>query len=629
MKRRVLKFIGIFIASVLTLLVTGLLLFKFLGPSYLMPYVIKKVEKETNGRYTLSVHSDSLKIHFISMSFRLGQVEFLRNPKTDAYSNTQFLNQFDVHAKFESFNIKSINIINFVLSKKLVVDGISLINPEIVIRKNLRYDADLDKDKKQSDDKIGTNYVPGADTVLADTLAWEEFTRSGGSILPPLLVKQVKIEDGHFSFYGGKVPYPIHQIHGLSFDVTSLQRLTQKDFKVEDLFVSIKSASSLISKNSARISVQGINLNPTAFRIDSVHFGHIVDKYKVNQLKGFRASWLNIGAKDIDMDGLHLKTLLNDSLLIIDKATIGKFRLYLFKDKEHPKINPAYKPMPQEIIRSIPIGLKIDAFEIISSDLIIDMEAPKAKAPGQITLNQTNAMITNITNIPVFLEKDAIMEIHLSTKILNQIPLILEYKLNIESKEDDFQAAGKVDPFEASILNGFLGSQFFIEFKTGHIDNLEFSFKGNNKANVGEMDFEYTHLKMQKLKGYEAYIENKPKTGFLSVVGNILIHNNRSKNDKKYKPGAIYYEKEFNRPMIHGTIMSVLSGVLSSMGITSRNIEKKQQKADALDDTAIIKSEATIIKQGDKIDKKEENLQEKEVKKGEKEAKKEAKKETN
>ena len=58
------------------------------------------------------------------------------------------------------------------------------------------------------------------------------------------------------------------------------------------------------------------------------------------------------------------------------------------------------------------------------------------------------------------------------------------------------------------------------------------------------------------------------------------------------------------------------------MGITSRNVEKKQQKADALDDTAIIKSEESIIKQGKKMD-------EKEVKKGEKEARKEAKKEIN
>lgn len=624
--KRPIKIVGVFIASAFLFIVIALFLFRIFSPSYLIPYVIKKVEKETNGRYTLSVNSDSLQIRFISMTVRLGETEFKRNTSVNTYSNIKLLDQFDVGVRFESFNITALNVLRYVFSKKIVVDEINLINPVIDIRKNQSYNPALHREKDK-EIKLDAYQASIADSALADTLAWAQFTETGGLILPHLVVKKFKIKDAHFSFYGGIASYPIHEVHGLTFDLTSFQLLRQQDFEIDDIFISIESVSSLISKNTARLTVNGIELHPSSFHVDSFYFKHITDKYKMNQLKGFRASWLDIGVKDISIEGLHPDKLINDSLIIVDKITIGQANLHLFKDKEEPKINSAYKPLPQEIIRNLPAGVKIDTIEIVNADLIIEMQAPKAKAPGDITLNQTRAITTNITNIPRFVEKDNIMEIQLSTKINNQVPVNMNYKFDLQSEEDAFWVTCKVEPFKASVLNRFLGSQFFLIIKTGHIDNMEFEFAGNNKANVGQMDFEYTKLKLQKLKGYDALIEGKPKTGFLSAVGNIIIPNNRSKNDKKYKPGAIYYEKEFNRPLIHGTIMSMLSGILSSMGITSRNIEKQQQKADALDDTAVQKSEETVIKQNEKLDKQKEDEKIKEAKKEEKQSKKEEKKE--
>lgn len=64
----------------------------------------------------------------------------------------------------------------------------------------------------------------------------------------------------------------------------------------------------------------------------------------------------------------------------------------------------------------------------------------------------------------------------------------------IDSREDQFRAHCKIQPFSASLLNGFIGSQYFIEFKSGYIDEFEFNFEGNNKANVGEMTFEYLRI---------------------------------------------------------------------------------------------------------------------------------------
>ena len=172
----------------------------------------------------------------------------------------------------------------------------------------------------------------------------------------------------------------------------------------------------------------------------------------------------------------------------------------------------------------------------------------------------------------------------ITSRLMDQIPLVLDYKLKLDAEDDQFWTSCTVEPFEASILNGFLGSQFFVQFKSGKIDRLHFEFEGNKKANVGSMDLEYSALKVQKLQGHEKYIQGKPKTGFLASMANMFIPTNRSMDQKNYKTAVIYYKKEYNRDIIHGTIQSLISGIMSSVGFATKNLEKQQAKAAALDE---------------------------------------------
>ena len=600
------KFLGILIAAILLFLTILLFIVRMVSPSYLIPFVINKVEQETNGRYTLSVNSDSLKIRFISMTVRLGETEFMRNSLVNTYANLPILNQFDVYAKFESFNINAFNLLRYAFTNKLVVDEISLAKPNIVVRKNRNYNPD----KEIDDIKVELDSIPIyiGDSLQADTLAWKEFQASRNSILPHILVEKFSIEDGDFSFYGGQRSQPIHQVEGLSLEVTDFEISENKEAEIGDLVLKVDAASTLLSKNLAQLDIQGILVRPTSFHIDSLHFGHLIDKYRINAIKGFRASWLQIGVRDIDIVGFHPDQYVNDSIINIDKATIGNVHLNLFKDKEELKINPKYKPLPQEQIRSLASWLEIDTVEILNADLILDMEAPTAIKPGQITLNGAKVTINNITNMPGILEKDSIMNIEISTRVMDQIKLKLSYKLDLISKEDQYWGIFKAEPFNPAILNGFIGSQFFVQFKSGYVDNYEFNYSGNKFVNVGEMDFEYSNLKVQKLEGYQEYLDGRPKTGFLTSLGNILIPQNRSKSQKHYKTAAIYYEKEYNRDIVHGAVMSSLSGVLSSMGFSSKNLDKQTRRAESLDESDIQKSAEIAEKKADKVDRKKQKI---------------------
>jgi hypothetical protein len=63
---------------------------------------------------------------------------------------------------------------------------------------------------------------------------------------------------------------------------------------------------------------------------------------------------------------------------------------------------------------------------------------------------------------------------------------------------------------------------------------------------------------------------------------------------------VIYYEKEYNRDFIHGTIMSLLSGAESSFGLKTKNLEKREEEAAQLDATDTEQSAQKALEKAEK-----------------------------
>ncbi len=568
------------------LVITAVLLFSIYVPRYFLSYVQDEVQHSTNGRYTLTIDSHSIKIHLTSMSFNLGMTEFKRDSTVEDYSGDELLDKFDIYASFESFDIGAFQLVNFVRNKRINVREIALNQPTVIIRKNALYSPSLQDDSPNLQDSTSMTYLNAApDSTLEDSLAWYEFQQAGNNLFPPVRVDDISVEDASFSFYGAHKKYPMYMVHGLDFKVKDFLFTEKGKRKMEHVSIKIDTVSSLVSENIARLNLKDVYIQPDSMHIGGLHYGHIVDKSRINEIKGFRASWFQINADNIHFAGIDVAKMISDSVYIINRAIIGDLRLYLYKDKNEPVINPLHKPLPAETIRNIPVPFQLDTLQVENGLFIIDMLAPKAVESGIMTLNHFHAHILNITNIPESLAKDPDMELNAEFKVMDSVLLNVNtrFVLNSEADEFTFQATSK--PFDIAILNGFLGSQFFIEFSSGRIDNLSFQFEGDNKANVGTMDLAYSKLRVRNLKDYELYLVDRPKTGLLAGLGNLFMRNNLSLDDKNYKPGVIYYEKEYNRDFIHGTIMSLLSGATSSMGLTSRNLEKKQDAADNLDES--------------------------------------------
>lgn len=589
MDKKLLKILSIAIFSVSAILLISIILLKVYAPEYFVPYVTDKVSENTRGRYKLAINSDSVNLHLITMSLNMGYTELKRDSSIEVYSGIELLDKFDVYMTLGSFRISAFNLFRFLISKKIVIDELSLFQPKIIIRKNMNYKSE---DAKKTPSTIAPEQPVNdqGDGLFADTAALSEMHRSRRALTPPISIGEFKIQDASFAFYDGKIDSPIQEIHGLDFELLNFDYDQNHDVDVTEAAVFVDSASSLVSRNTARLKIRGLRMHPDSIHLDHLHFGHIVDRYQINRIKGFRASWLQVDLNDVEIHGLHPGSLISDSILNIDNTTIGSVKLYLFKDKEEMVINPAHKALPSEQIRNISTHIHLDSININDGDFFIEMEASNAVVPGQLRISDFNGEIYNVSNVATSLAENPMMQFNSRFNIEDSIEVALQFAFDITSEDNEYLASCDVQPFAIPTLNGFIGSQFFVEFPKGALQHFHFEFQGNNKVNVGTLDLEYEDLSVRKLQDYEKYIEGKPNTGFLAGVGNLIIPHNRNRNSNNYKPGVIYYEKEYNRDVIHCTIMSMVSGIASSVGLNSRNLEKQEEKASKLDERSIQES---------------------------------------
>ncbi len=569
---------------VVVLLVAGLIVAQKVGPKMLLGYLQERVAKETRGRYSLQM--DSLDFDLWSMNVHLGKLELKRDSSVNAYSGIPLLDKFDVEAHYTALDVNYFNLFRFVLFNVIQVEDLKLKDLAFVLRKNRSYDPDspaAEADLQQVDSIH-------LDTILADTDAARELRESGSVFFPTLIVDDLLVSNASLALYDGLKPYPIQSLEGLELHLVDVHSSQDAPFSAEDLSVSVRHASTLVSKNTARLEVSGLHLTPDTFHMDTLHFGHIVNPYRINRIKGFRASWLDIVAHDLNLTGIDYERLIADTALIIDKVSLGQLYLTLFKDKSEPVINPAYKPLPAEQIRSIPLDIEIDTVEVLSADLHVEMQAAKATRPGSIDLNDLYLLVTHVTNLPDALERNQTMEVFVEGFINRVCPVMVDFRFDLTSPESAYQAHAEVGPVDITAINPFMASQFFIDFKSGYVEEMSFYYDGNNKVNVGEMDLQYRDLRVERAKNFKKYMEKHPHTGFFAGIGNMLAPRNRSKDQKHYKTAVIYYEKEFNRDVIHGLIQSMLSGVVSSVGLATKNLEKRQKQAEELDSEDIQES---------------------------------------
>jgi len=558
------KWIKIGGVTLLVLFFLGLAALLFIqraAPEYLLDRITEKVQAQTKGRYQVSI--DTLELELWPLSLRVSNFRFDRDTLADTLSGIYVLDAYDIRAELQELQLRDVGMLKLLSGGDINLDRLQLTRPALRIRKNKNFTA--------AEEPV--------DTLEVDTPELRTFSDSASRHIPVIEIGALRVEDGYFDFFDGENERPEAMIRGLSAGVTDFHSRRLYPVLSAAPFIEVDTASALISKGIARMTLTGLALTDTLLHLDSIYYGHIVNPYQVNRIKGFRTGWLDFQGRNLEIRGIDYQQGVVDSALAIQHINLEQFNFIFFKDKSETRLNPAYKALPSEMIRNIPIPIQIDTLQLQQGYMDIQMQAEAGRAPGRLVISGIHARILNLTNKPELLAQNPYLDLHVAALMMNRGPVDLHGRFKIDASDDQYEMKATVGAMPLTSLNHFIGSQFFIQFASGQLQSMQLEYTGDKRIAQGKLDLEYADLKLQKLANFQKFRETQPKNGFLVSMGNVVVPRHRNRDKKRYKTGIIFYEKPANRDVVHVLVESMLSGVVSSMGFGPKSMKKADKKA--------------------------------------------------
>ncbi|MBC8486638.1 MAG: hypothetical protein H8D45_11425 [Bacteroidetes bacterium] len=313
--------------------------------------------------------------------------------------------------------------------------------------------------------------------------------------------------------------------------------------------------------------------------LDSVE---IVPRYANKQFfdkAKYQTDRIEFRGKNITIDGINIRSLLEDSLYHLDKITLNQFRLYDYRDKKYPLKPGIYKKMPQQILNDLPAILMIDTIQVNDSYILYGEYVDKSSKPGEIYFDDFNASIYNLSNVFKVKDTNYVMKAVVNSKIMNDADMTVELYFPLSKSADYFRFNGKVENLDLTKFNSMTENLFGISIVKGN-GRLDIpSITGNNKHSEGELTLRYKRFKLALYSRKKVRLHKGIGSEFIDLMLNdILIKSNNPEFLGKIRKGEVYFNRDTKKSILNYIWKSVMSGTLSTMGFNTKEQRKEKKK---------------------------------------------------
>ena len=295
--------------------------------------------------------------------------------------------------------------------------------------------------------------------------------------------------------------------------------------------------------------------------------------YQTDRVKVFGK---RLEAMDFDFDDF-----LNTEHIHFGRLMVDQVDLRMFRNMKYPLKPGIYKKMPQDILRSLNRKITIDTVDIRDSYLLYGEYSKKSVKPGMAFFDHFNVMAYNLSNNYSSIPDTTNLKILLSTRVMGDARMDAEILFPLFSTNDDFSMSVKSETIDMTRLNGLTENILGISILRGKGKIASAFISGNNIESGGMLLFRYKKLKLRMYDVRKSQVSSK----FFSPVFNFLINDLvlRSNNPRFARPpkkGVVYFKRETQRSVANYLWKSLLSGMLSTMGINTKGQrqEKKSMK---------------------------------------------------
>lgn len=332
----------------------------------------------------------------------------------------------------------------------------------------------------------------------------------------------------------------------------------QFDFRAEEIFAvrsdsmySYKVNGMFYSADSNTLRADSLTIHPNYVNYD------FTSRYKF-QMSRFEARFSNIIVWDF-----HASDYLRNRNFISSYIEIGEMNMQVFRDKRK-EFRHLIKPAFQDMIYGYPGILQIDSVGLLKGNVIFTVHGEGANEAGNISFNEINSKLYNITNNIVYKTESAFIELKADALLMGKGKMTILLKGRLFEANNTFSLNGTLSDLEANELNPILENSAFIYATSGNIDKMNFDFNANNTNATGKMTMLYHGLKIT-FKNKQTDDTTAFKERFISFIANRRVMDSNPVPGENVRDGIIYFDRDPERFLFHYCFRSILSGITSSL----------------------------------------------------------------
>lgn len=297
---------------------------------------------------------------------------------------------------------------------------------------------------------------------------------------------------------------------------------------------------------------------------------------------GYAKDYYNLNFNNLKLSDINFDLFLNSQILNAKSLNMRGGNISIYSNNAYPKkLTDKTGKFPHQQLLKFPLDLYINNINLAGIDIIYAEYDKISKQTGQITFNNTNGYIHNVTNIKSRISKNSLMEANLKSSIYSVAPLTVNFKFFLNNNIGTFKVKGNIGSFDGRVANKIIRPLGMAEIKSANIKKLSFNMSANQYHASSKMDFYYDDLKVNILKKNQ---EGKfVKQGFISKVANIFVINtsNPDKNGK-FIHSTIEYKKETSSSFFSLIWKTLFAGIKESVGINKEKETKIKETASAI-----------------------------------------------
>lgn len=262
---------------------------------------------------------------------------------------------------------------------------------------------------------------------------------------------------------------------------------------------------------------------------------------------------------NVKLTGVNYKKLLSDNILEAENGSVQPIIRVMNDRTVDPDPSSKVGNYPNQLLMTMQQLINIKKLQV-SNGLVAYKERGRiSEMTGIVDFTNINGLITNITNVPAYINANNMMTVNVKAKFLGEGNLSTIWKLPLTKSNGNFTVTGNINGMAATTLNRIIEPLGMASVKKGSIGQTSFNLFGNDYKATGDIVFTYKDLKVELLKKGEGD-ELKKKT-VISFLANVLVKNDNPSSGGVPRKNKIDNDRELNKSFFNLLWKSIFQGI--------------------------------------------------------------------